>query len=148
MNKIKLEEMGNYTLFAKLDKDTGVSEYVIANQYDKETDSWAHGTYISELSSALKVFYEKAMQNMDIKVEGHRGKWYSIDTMFDKDGEMLFLMEHSTYGDEAPGIIIDKDFNLIAEDIWNGFDDLEDNRIPQKDNKINQTTKKKEKGAR
>lgn len=62
------------------------------------------------------------------KVEGHRGTWYSIATQAYKlDGIMkqLFLMEHETYGDEAPCVIIDADSKLIMENVWNGFDDLD-----------------------
>lgn len=59
-----------------------------------------------------------------IRVMGHRGKWYVIDER-EYDGRMLYLVEHETYGDEAASLIIDEDFNLIAEDIWNGWEDYD-----------------------
>lgn len=61
-----------------------------------------------------------------IKVEGHRGKWYVIDvTNTVKDGKVqtLLLLEHETYGSDAASVITDSDFNLIMDDVWNGFDD-------------------------
>lgn len=63
----------------------------------------------------------------NIKVAGHKGTWYEIDSMV-KNGEEYFLMEHETYGDMAACVIIDKDNNLIMEDVCDGFDDL-DTRI-------------------
>lgn len=59
-----------------------------------------------------------------IKVEGHIGKWYVIDEK-EYDGKTLYLVESEIYGDEAACLIIDEDFNLVADDIWNGFDDYD-----------------------
>lgn len=56
-----------------------------------------------------------------IKVAGHRGTWYVID----EEGG-LYLLEHETYGDEAACVIVDEEGNLIQEDVWNGFNDLEE----------------------
>ena len=60
-----------------------------------------------------------------IKVEGHRGTWYVIDEAI-YNGKTYYLLEHEEYGDEAAGLIIDEDENLILDDVWNGFDDLEE----------------------
>lgn len=59
-----------------------------------------------------------------IKVKGHRGTWYVIDER-EYDGRTLYMVEHETYGDEAASLIIDEDFNLIADEIWNGWEDYE-----------------------
>lgn len=72
-----------------------------------------------------------------IRVEGHTGTWYVIDEgdfvlTPDENGKPqtihahLFLLEHEAYGDEAACVIVDDAGNLILEDVWNGFDDLED----------------------
>lgn len=72
-----------------------------------------------------------------IKVERHNGTWYVIDegtfilppdTL---DGPQtihahLFLLEHEKYGDEAASVIVDETGRTVLEDVWNGFDDLED----------------------
>lgn len=60
-----------------------------------------------------------------IRVAGHRGTWYVIDEM-EANGRRLFLLEHETYGDEAACVIVDEAGALVLEDVWNGFDDLED----------------------
>lgn len=64
-----------------------------------------------------------------VTVHGHRGKWYVVDDgWFKKNGDgpiHVFLMEHETYGDMAACVIVDEDANLIMEDVFNGFSDLE-----------------------
>ena len=37
----------------------------------------------------------------------------------------MFLLEHQTYGDEAASLIVDQDLNVVLDDVWNGFDDLD-----------------------
>ena len=59
-----------------------------------------------------------------IKVRGHYGKWYVIDER-DYDGRTLYMVESEEYGDEAASLIIDEDFNLIADEIWDGWDDYD-----------------------
>ena len=61
----------------------------------------------------------------NVKVKGFRGRWHSIDEKV-YFGEILYLMEHDFYGDETACIIIDKNANLIYDDVWNGFDDLDE----------------------
>ena len=61
-----------------------------------------------------------------IIIEGHIGSWYVIDAE-NVDGARLYLLEHETYGDEAAGLIVDENGNIILEDVWNGFDDLWEN---------------------
>jgi len=64
------------------------------------------------------------MQKDNIKVNGHRGKWYVIAEITWK-GEKIFLLEHETYGDEAASLIVNEKLEVILDDVWNGFDDLE-----------------------
>lgn len=60
-----------------------------------------------------------------IKIKGHIGKWYVIDS-YDWRGQKVFLLEHETYGDEVAGLFVDKDGNIILEEVWNGYSDLEE----------------------
>lgn len=65
-----------------------------------------------------------------ISVAGHKGKWYVIDDGLFKKGEKMvhaFLLEHETYGDMAACIIVDEKANLIMDEVFNGFSDLEEN---------------------
>lgn len=64
------------------------------------------------------------MKTENIKVTGHKGTWYLIDTGYYR-GRKVYLLEHEEYGDEAPCIIIDAKGNLILEDVYNGLGDLE-----------------------
>lgn len=70
------------------------------------------------------------MKKDGIIVNGHMGTWHVIDTQV-VEGKTLYLLEHETYGDEAACIIV-KDTNnvinfenIVLEDVWNGFDDLD-----------------------
>ena len=57
----------------------------------------------------------------NIKIKGHVGKWHVIDEK-EYSGKMVYLLEH----DMAAGLIIDKDLNVILDDVWNGFLDLDE----------------------
>ena len=58
-----------------------------------------------------------------IKINGYRGRWSVIDVGGYK-GTTVYLLEHETYGDMTEGLIVDSDLNIICDDVWNGFDDL------------------------
>lgn len=59
----------------------------------------------------------------NVKIEGYRGKWHSIDSIH-FGTHTLYLMEHDYYDDETEGLIIDENNRLICDDVWNGFDDF------------------------
>ena len=66
-------------------------------------------------------------------IDGYEGTWYVVDTEA-VDGKELFLLENEEYGDETFGIIIDKDRNVLLDDVWNGFADYHekyDNLTPE-----------------
>lgn len=58
-----------------------------------------------------------------IKIEGHRGKWHVLDHSH-HEGNKIFLLEHSTYGEEAAALIVFENGSILMDDVWNGFDDL------------------------
>ena len=60
-----------------------------------------------------------------IKVPGYKGTWYVIDETV-RDGQTLYLLEHETYGDTKASVIVDSDFEVILEDVWNGFVDYDE----------------------
>ena len=57
-----------------------------------------------------------------IAVEGHIGTWYVIDET-EIGGEKFFLMEHEEHGDMAACVAVNEQGKLVAEDLWNGFDE-------------------------
>ena len=65
------------------------------------------------------------MQKDNIKIKGYVGKWYVIDETI-WNGEKVFLLEHQTYGDEAASLIVNENLEIVLDDSWNGFVDLED----------------------
>ena len=57
-----------------------------------------------------------------IAVEGHIGTWYAIDET-KIGGEKFFLLEHEEHGDMAACVAVNEQGKLVAEDLWNGFDE-------------------------
>lgn len=57
-----------------------------------------------------------------IRVAGHRGTWYVIDSRCIND-EQFFLLEHDLYGNDVANVVINQYGELVEEDVWNGFDD-------------------------
>lgn len=57
-----------------------------------------------------------------IKVDGYRGYWHAIDREV-HNGKPLLLLEHSKYGDETFGLIVDEEFNVVLDEVWNGWSD-------------------------
>lgn len=57
-----------------------------------------------------------------IRVAGHRGTWYVIDSRFIND-EQFFLLKHDLYGNDVTNVVINQYGELVEEDVWNGFDD-------------------------
>ena len=57
-----------------------------------------------------------------IAIEGHIGTWYSVDET-EIGGEKFFLLEHEEHGDMAACVAVNEQGKLVAEDLWNGFDD-------------------------
>lgn len=62
-----------------------------------------------------------------IKVRGIRGKWHTLESReWYPGGPMLWLLEEDEEGDEWPFTIVDAAGNLVLENCYNGWDDLEE----------------------
>jgi hypothetical protein len=55
-----------------------------------------------------------------ITVEGHIGTWYAINETV-HNGRKIFLLEHEEQGDEAYGIAVDENGNVVCEEITDDF---------------------------
>ena len=55
------------------------------------------------------------------EADGHAGTWHTVDER-EYAGEKFFFMEHDEYGSDVAGIIVSEHGQLIAEDLWNGYD--------------------------
>ena len=61
-------------------------------------------------------------QTSGLSIEGHEGTWHTIGQI-EMESKQFFLMEHDEFGDETACIAVSEDGVLVAEDLWNGFDD-------------------------
>lgn len=93
---------------------------------DTAVSESAPKTGCAKISTKEQKFSEKPVKvdmNTDkLSVEGHFGTWHTIDSA-DFYGRKIFLMEHDFYGDDAAGIAVTEDGELVAEDLWNGLDE-------------------------
>ena len=56
-----------------------------------------------------------------IIVDGHEGTWRVIQSQ-EINGETFFLLESQEYGAEVANVLLNKNRELVAEDLWNGID--------------------------
>lgn len=56
------------------------------------------------------------------EADGHTGTWYAMD-MKTYHGERFFQMRNEEYGQDVADIIVSENGTLVAEDIWDGFDE-------------------------
>ena len=61
----------------------------------------------------------------NVRFAGYRGAWYVIDETTYRS-KKYFLLESEIWGDEAPAIIADEYGDVVLDDVWNGFEDLEE----------------------
>ena len=66
--------------------------------------------------------FEVNMDTSGLAVSGRVGTWHTIDHM-EVDGHTFWLMEHDTFGDEAPCVIVDEKGKLAISDVYDGFDE-------------------------
>lgn len=78
-----------------------------------------------------------------IAVEGHIGTWYAIDET-EVGGEKFFLLEHEEYGDETACVAVNEQGKLVAEDLWNGFDEDFQDAVKEYFAEKNPTSQKEE----
>ena len=78
-----------------------------------------------------------------ITVEGHVGTWYVVDET-EAGGEKFFLLEHEEYGDEAACVAVNEQGELVAEDLWNGFDEDFQDAVKEYFAEKNPTSQKEE----
>ena len=70
------------------------------------------------------------MKRDGIKMQGWIGKWYIIDER-EYRGEMYYMLEHETYGDETEHLIViyrasTDSFKLILDEVFDGWENLEE----------------------
>lgn len=67
------------------------------------------------------------MKRDGIKMNGWIGKWYIIDER-EYRGEMYYMLEHETYGDETEHLIVSyqpaSGFMLELDEVYSGWTDF------------------------
>ena len=78
-------------------------------------------------------FKDQTQQRLDLKgqwcidgieIQGWNDTWYSIDTQVTYHS-LYLLLEHEEYRDKTEHLIIDHTGNLILDEVYNGFDELD-----------------------
>ena len=64
------------------------------------------------------------MKKENIQLNSIKGKWYVIDESW-RNSIKVYLLESEEYGDEIPCIIVDEKMNVLLDNVYNGFDDLD-----------------------
>lgn len=64
------------------------------------------------------------MKKENIKLNNINGTWYVIDESW-RNSIKVYLLESEQYGDEIPCIIVDEKMNVLLDNVYNGFDDLD-----------------------
>lgn len=60
-----------------------------------------------------------------VTLPDYDGSWSVIDES-NFGGKTVFLLENEIYGEDMPCIIVDAELNVILDDVYNGFLDLEE----------------------
>lgn len=63
------------------------------------------------------------MKETNIKLKDISGTWYEIDRAIIY-GKLVILLESEQYGEDIPTIAVDKDYNILFKDIYNGIDEV------------------------
>jgi len=63
------------------------------------------------------------VKQSNVKLHGHIGTWYVIDVTI-RNGEKYYLFESEIFGDEAPCIITDANYQIIYDEVYNGWEDM------------------------
>ena len=70
--------------------------------------------------------------SQDVSVAGHIGTWHVIDSCerakpYDMGGvATYYLLEHDTFGEDAPCVIVNSTGKLVLDEVYNGFEDLKE----------------------
>lgn len=95
------------------DEDFALYEYLINERKERKME------IINENSKGIEVINDNGAW--------YDGTYYVIDNA-NYNGQDLFLLESEEYGEDEPCVIVDKNNNVIIEDVNNGFDDYLERR--------------------
>ncbi len=92
-----------------------LNENGVKNAYFCDFRGYVHVPEFFQTSSLI------TMNSAGVFVDSHFGTWHTIDTKQIGNRD-FYLMEHDEFGSEVASVIVDGTGKLVAEDVWNGFD--------------------------
>lgn len=98
-----------------------VSDVVIMKRNGEMKAYYVDDVGFSELPEFTKQREQIIDRSNDYVADGHEGAWHTIEER-KYAGEKFFLMEHNEFGSNVAEIIVTENGQLVAEDLWNGFD--------------------------
>ncbi|MBE5956701.1 MAG: DUF4316 domain-containing protein [Lachnospiraceae bacterium] len=102
-------------------RSMSVSDIVVLNDHGKKQAYFCDSFGFVEVPQFLQSNVRVTDLTDGLAVDGHIGTWHTVESMHLGETQ-LFLMEHDEYGDETACVIVDSSGKLLAEDVWNGFD--------------------------
>ncbi|MCD8397605.1 MAG: DUF3849 domain-containing protein [Lachnospiraceae bacterium] len=79
--------------------------------------------FIQERKSLWEQQWRQVTEFTDsIGLDGHEGTWHTAGQM-ELVGETIYLMENNEFGSDAAKVAVNAKGDVVAEDLWNGFDD-------------------------
>ncbi len=112
-----------------------VSDEMIEYSFDELTHSGTKSPTSEALFNAVLTSLESdellvnndilTLDSDNISVDGHIGTWYVVESQ-EFNGTEYFLLENKEYGDETAHLIVDNEKNIVLDEVFNGFGDLEE----------------------
>ena len=113
-------------LLKYLDKDRFENVLVCSQDFHREDyDGLVDSFEQIEMNRAIGVNDLKSIGKVRRLIKKYHpdiGTWYAVDET-EIGGEKFFLLEHEEHGDMAACVAVNEQGKLVAEDLWNGFDD-------------------------
>lgn len=82
--------------------------------------------FIRKISSSALI----SLDTTDFCIEGKKGTWLAYDNII-INGKEFFLMEHTTYGNDAPNVVLDEAGKIVMDQVCHGFDETVQRRIKE-----------------
>lgn len=101
-------------------RSMSVSDVVVLHENGRDTAHFCDSIGFVEIPQFFSPIPSVSLETTGLHVEGHQGTWHSIEQK-EILGHDFFLMEHDEFGSDTANIVVDDSGKLVAEDLWNGF---------------------------
>ena len=101
-------------------RSMSVSDVVVLHENGRDTAHFCDSIGFVEVPQFFSPIPSVSLETIGLHVEGHQGTWHSIEQK-EILGHDFFLMEHDEFGSATANIVVDDSGKMVAEDLWNGF---------------------------